>query len=193
MSKKHFNIVGFDGLLLPFTTCLPVNNGQRSVLTNYLRAKFDIHILPYEIFERGNMRKQDLVVFTRDFNITFQYDGSTYHMTIKAGAVTDHASVPKVLVQGDLTKQGQHIETAATVHDALFALKLMTYKDSNNVFDGIIKQFGLTNRFNRWRYSLGVNSPVGRRLYRKNNPDTHWLRGYVTFHKNGEKVWPNTK
>ena len=30
-------------------------------------------------------------------------------------------------------------------------------------------------------YYVGVSSPVGKKIYKANNPDTHWLKGFVNF------------
>lgn len=182
MSRKDdissFKVVDIG--LPPLCYNLPVRDIRRVDL-GYELSERGIGIPDYLTFRRENLRREDLVVFAETWWIVFRYKGKMYNLVIKPGAVIDYASVPRMIAHGKLSKRGQHVDEAAVLHDALFALKLMSYEDANNCFVGMLNWTGLCNKLQIGLYSFGVNTRVGRRIYESGDPDTHWLKDYVEF------------
>ena len=163
----------------PCTEFIPRDSDERDKL--YYEYSLEGITLPrYSTFSRKHLRKRDMKVLTSDWTIKFRYKKEEYAMLLKKGFCFDGASVPLVFRMGNVTAHNSYVSKAAPVHDALFALKLMTYEDANNVFSGLLRDKGL-NKFALVRYMLGVRSPIGRRLYRKSDPRKSWLKGFVEF------------
>jgi len=158
------------------TTFIPVERYRRERLYETM-AKRGYKMPEYSSLTRMNMRAQDLMVIMEECSIIFKYNGKIYELVVYPSLVVDCASVPVSLVQGDLNKFGQHVEMAALVHDVLFNMQLLPFEDANNIFEGFLKHTGLIDNFTIRMYCMGVRSFVGKRLYKKNNPETSWMKG----------------
>jgi hypothetical protein len=167
----------------PETVYIPVDPARRQMLYKRLDGVLGIKMPKCESIVRGNMRQQDLMVLLSTWDMTFEYNGKTYKLTVYPGLVFDTASVPTFLVHGNLNKYGQQIEQAALVHDILFNQQLLPFRDANNVFEGVIEWEGMCSPLTRKLYKMGVDSPVGRVLYNKNKPEESWMRGYYEWNE----------
>lgn len=182
MAKFDFKVVAVS--LPPLAYNLPVDKYRRAALYSYFNSR-QVALPDYAGITRDNLHPEDLAIFDKTFRIKFRYNGGIYRLAIAPGAVFDFASVPKVFTHGTLSKRGQHVDIAAAVHDCLFALNLLPYEDANNVFIGLIDWLDLASPLARRLYAFGVNTRKGKRIYDSSNPETHWLKDYVTFQKVG--------
>ena len=176
---RSFKVVEYSGSIL--NEFIPTDKAKRDVLYAGFRAS-GIKLPPYDSFERRALRKRDMKVVCRDWYMIFDYCGERYKITFNTGSCYDGASVPVAMVGGNVSKFNQYVSIASLVHDGLFALKLMPFEDANNVFSALLRWQDL-NKLALWRYMLGVRSFVGKLIYKKGNPDKHWLNGFVEFKK----------
>lgn len=168
-------------------------------------------------FKRDNLSILELRLLQEDFTVKFTWRGVRYVLALKAGYISDLASVPGIL-RGLVDNDALIALIAAyCVHDPCFALQLLPFKDANDLFRDIIEHRvhtlwehmasaaeGLEGRAQRkavraakrWRrralrdaklYHFGVSTPIGRKLYRESDPHTHWARPYVTLKSGGQK------
>lgn len=174
---RSFHILSDSGE--PPTEFIPVDSDERDKL--YYKYSLEGVTLPrYSSFDRKHLRKKDMKVLTADWSIKFRYKSEEYAMFFKKGFCFDGASVPVFFRMGNVTAHNSYVSKAAPVHDALFALKFMSYEDANNIFSGLLRDKDI-NKFALGKYMLGVRSPVGRKLYRKSDPETSWLKDFVEF------------
>jgi len=176
---RSFKIVEYSGSILD--EFIPTDEAKRDVLYAGFRAR-GVKLPPYDSFERKALRKRDMKVVCRNWYMVFDYCGERYRIEFKKGACYDGASVPVPFVFGNVSKFNQYVSVASLVHDGLFALKLMSFEDSNNIFSALLRHEGI-NKLALARYMLGVRSPIGRMIYKRGDEKAHWLNGFVEFKK----------
>ena len=174
---RSFQVVDYSGSVLD--EFIPTDKNAREALYEGFREK-GVILPPYSSFKRRALRRRDMKVVCREWWMIFDYCGKRYKITVDVGSCYDGASVPVPFVMGNVSKFNQYVLIPALVHDALFALKLMSFEDANNIFSGLLRWNGI-NKLALGRYMLGVRSPIGRAIYRKGNAETHWLNGFVQF------------
>ena len=163
-------------------------------------------------FKRDNLSVLELRLLQEDFTIKFTWRGVRYVLTLKAGYISDLASVPGIL-RGLVDNDALIALIAAyCVHDPCFALQLLPFEEANDLFRDLviykIEELYLyqleeanghrkaVRAAKRWRrralrdarlYHFGVSTPIGRKIYHGGNPQTHWARPYVTLKSWGQK------
>lgn len=174
---RSFEVIDYSGVIP--SVYLSTHKETRLKQYEYFRER-GIELPPYDSIKRKNLSKKDLKVFLDDWLIIFKYKNIEYKLTIKAGAITDDASVPTAFVFMNVTKHNQYVSIPAAVHDCLFALHLLSFEDANNVFSGLLR-WNKIPKLALARYMMGVRSPVGKMLYKNNDPSKHWLKDFVDF------------
>ena len=168
-------------IVTPDCQFIPKTEGARKIMYSSFMDS-GITLPPYDSFTRRFLRRADMMVLNKGLEIRFRYKNQEYKMIFARGTCWDGASIPNVFVFGNASKFNQYVILASLVHDALFALHLMPYDDANNIFSAIMRAQGI-NKLALGRFMLGVRSRIGRRMYRRSNPDKHWMKGFVNLEK----------
>lgn len=176
---NSFKVLGIS--LPPLARNLPVDGVRRNELYRFMREEYEVVLPNYYNVNRANLDKEDLVVMDDVWWIDYEYDGWKCSLVISMGAIIDYASVPNIAVRGDLRQRGQHIDEPACMHDSFVALHLWPLEDANNIMMGMIDYLGLTNRYARFKYELGIRSRKCKKVYNSIKPEDHWLKDFV-FH-----------
>lgn len=181
--RKTFKVMSISNM--PVVQYISIHEGEREDL--YREFKCDGITLPeYYKLNRLNMCKEDLLVLKEPWSITFEYqeEGSDrvkeYNLFLDKGLIFDAASIPWFLTFGHLNKRGQQVLRPSLVHDVIFSLHLFSFNDCNNIFRGLLEYEGGAANVTKRRYFFGVNSPIGRIIYNKSNPEDSWHKKFVT-------------
>ena len=172
---RTFKVIGCSGELP--VTYLSTNKSIRDKQYKHF-AKEGITLVPYADYKRTFLNKRDLKVFCKPWWIVFEYKGVVYKLIIGKGAVIDEASIPWFFRFGLGTAHNQYVSIPSGMHDVFFAMKLFSFDDSNNLFSAALR-WKNTPKSVIGRLMMGVRSVFGKHSYRDNNPDTHWLKGFV--------------
>jgi len=172
-----FKVIGCSGELP--VEFISTNESVRETQYEQFKDR-GIVLYPYCDIKRPMLLKRDLKVFLEDWWIEYQYEDVVYKLTYLAGGIFDEASIPIIFRCCNGTAHNQYVSIPSAVHDALFALHLMPFEDANNIFRELLEWKHIP-RIVKGRLMMGVRSFLGRRLYRKNNPEEHWLNGFVKF------------
>jgi len=109
--------------------------------------------------------KSDNKVFDEPFDTIIELTtGVKLCYCIKKGAVTDLASVPKLL-RSFVDNDDPGIVLAAIIHDINFATHFLNFRDSNCLFRQMCVMGGL-GKFRSWLAWLAVSSFVGHNRYK---------------------------
>ena len=188
---ESYNVVGISSP--PQTQFIPVNRQRREALIEEFKLRHDVELPNYDLIVRDHLHPCDLRVLCVEYSESYEYRGGLFRDTYYPGYITDGASIPTGLVIGSLTKEGQQIQEPAQAHDKDFADKLFSFKDCNRLFRARIEQqetwgnkrAGRTKR----RYSFGVGSFIGKRIFKKGKPHTNWMRGFYKHEILREMEW----
>ena len=174
---KTFEVLACSGELP--VTYLSINKSIRDQQYKDF-AEEGITLVPYDKYKRNFLNKRDLKVFCKTWWIVYRYKEVVYKLTIAKGAVIDEASIPWFFRFGLGTAHNQYVSIPSGMHDVLFAMKYMSFDDSNNVFSGALR-WKKTPKPVIARLMMGVRSVFGKHSYNSNDPSTHWLNGFVNF------------
>lgn len=140
-------------------------------------ANSGINLPSYERFDRVFLKKEDMIVLERDYNIVFTYRDAKYSLKISRGACFDAASVPWMLSYGRLTKVSQYVLMPSLVHDVTYALKYFPKNDCDNIFEGCLRYTGCPKHV-IFLYRMGVRVGGGF-AYNRKYDERHWLADYA--------------
>ena len=159
---------------------------QYNIFSREIKRGYGIIMPPISKLNRENMNKYELHVLLNDYQVSYETEGKKYTYKFRKGFIYDKASVPNAL-RSIVDNDSYLVAIAALVHDALFALHLLSFRDSDRHFYRLIRyaQSKQPRKDRRlWKaivYWFGVISPIGHRLYRKSVPHKHWNYGKCIF------------
>lgn len=190
---ESYRVVADELTMPPLSRYIPIDKARREKVYKEFASQFGIPLPRYEGIVRERMAPEDLRVLWDEWSKVFEYRGGIFRQSIHPGFIWDGASIPTILVMGSLTKNGQHIEEAALGHDENFANHEFPLDDCNIIFKGdILHQAKLGNKRAKridQRAFLGVQSPIGKRLYRNANVGATWQEGFYHYEELQSMQW----
>lgn len=150
-------------------------------------------VLPTNIpFENGKMR----VMKNHYYQMIAQKGKPVFEYLIHPGFAWDLASIPDAVPKWIVDNDDIELADGVIPHDFNYALNLIPYHLANALFYWMIRAFKggsefkeRTIRFKARAAYTGVQTRKGLRSYIANDPETHWMKEFVTvidYRKNPE-------